>query len=262
MKIKILFIFFLLFFFSCEKSEVDEFSEVLPNFSSEINFEISEHLTQGTKITNIEFSESGYYYSSGNKIFYGERNKEAIMILTASSYVNSMAFNREDNSLYFGTHESGLGKLNGSSIQYFTVENSNLPLNIIREVECDNDGNVWFSSSSHQSGGLVKYDGRSFFKYLPENSMLPGNLIYNIAHRNGKIYVTGTITGENRNRTLKIDGYKWHNLYICGSCFQLDLVVDSKENIYFINDSRDYCGGGLLIDLVVFKYSQGQKNDY
>ncbi|MFW5756601.1 MAG: two-component regulator propeller domain-containing protein, partial [Tangfeifania sp.] len=41
--------------------------------------------------------------------------------------------------------------------------------------------------------------------------------------------------------------------------FPTDMEIDSRGNIYYIEDSREYCGGGLMSDLVVFKYSGGEK---
>ena len=247
----------LLFLFSCS---IENLVDISPekNFSSEINFEISEHLFSGNSVKTIEFITDGYYYSVGKEIFYTKQSGQTSSF-EAGSEVISMAFNEKDKSLYFGTYSTGLGKFDGSKTRYYTIENSGLPRNLISNVECDNTGNVWFSSSAHQLGGLIKYSGRSFTKFLPENSQLPDNLIHQIKHRNGKIFIVSGNANKGGTITFEIDGGNWNELFESGGCSMSDLDIDSKGKIYYIDDSREYCGGGLFADEVVFSFSNNQK---
>lgn len=254
MNSRISFLIVLLFLFSCDKEEV------APSFiySPQISFEISEHLLQGTAVKQIEFTDNGYFYCTGKAIFCEEDNWKTSSFKTGSG-VTSLAYNAREKSLYFGTAESGLGKYDGIKTTYFTVENSGLPRNFISHVECDDYGNVWFGASVHKMGSLVKYNGRSFARFLPENSSLPDNLIHKVKCYNGKIYVVSDNSDKSGTITSEIEGSVWTQLFESGGCSMRDLDIDSKGIIYYINDSREYCGGGLLSDEVVFSFENNQK---
>lgn len=252
---KPLFLFFisLLFLYSCNK----ENEVALNEFSKEIRFEITKHLVAGEAVKCIEITNDGYYYSSGNKLNFIANNGNDYSFV-ANSEILSLSFNPKDGALYLGTKESGLGKLAGLEIQYFTVEKNNLPRNLISQVACDAKGIIWFNSSAHRVGGLVRFDGTYFEQFLPENSPLPENLIYKIQIRNGKVYLF-TQNSEPGRAVFSISGNHWVKLFETGGCFPTDMEIDSRGNIYYIEDSREYCGGGLMPDLVVFKYSGSEK---
>ena len=243
----------LLLLFSCNKDD-----EVAPNeFSEEIRFEISKHLAVGEAVSCIEIADDGYFYTSGNKLNFLAENGNDYSV-TATSEILSLSFNSKNGSLYLGTKETGLGKLTGTEIQYFTAENSRLPRNLISQVECDNKGNVWINSSAHRLGGLFKYDGFRFQQSLPVESPAPGQLIYQIRQKNGKIFVF--INNSELGRSIfSISRDNWVKLFETGGCFPTDMEIDSQGNIYYIEDSREYCGGGLLPDMVVFKFAGGEK---
>jgi ligand-binding sensor domain-containing protein len=254
MKPLYLFLVPLFFLFSCNKDDDD----VAPNeFAEEIRFEISKHLAVGESVKCIEITAGGYYYSSGNKLNFISENDNNYSV-TASSEILSLAYNSNEGALYLGTKESGLGKLVSTEIHYYTVEKNNLPRNLISQVVCDPEGNIWFNSSAHQLGGLVQFDGTYFEQYLPENSPLPENLIYKIQIRNGMVYLF-TQNSKTGRAVFSVSGSHWVKLFETGGCFPTDMEIDSRGNIYYIEDSREYCGGGLMPDLVVFKYSGGEK---
>ncbi|NQU53361.1 MAG: hypothetical protein HQ522_12575 [Bacteroidetes bacterium] len=253
MNLRILFLIVLLFFFSCEKGEIS-----YPGiYSPQINFEISESLLPGTSVKLIEFIDGEYYYSVGKEIFYTKRSGQTSSF-EADSDVLSMAFNEKDKSLYFGTYSSGLGKYDGSKTRYYTIENSGLPRNLIRQVECDESGNIWFNSSASKIGGLSKYDGERFTHYLPSNSQLPDNLIYCMQILNGKIYILSKGI-ETARVGIEINGNHWKELFVSGGCFPTDMALGSTGSIFYIEDSREYCGGGLFPDEVLFEFVNEQK---
>lgn len=251
---RISFLMVVVFLFSCEKEEVtyDMF------YSPEINFEISEHLLSGTPVKQIEFTGNGYFYSTGEEIFYKEGHGNTSSFKTASG-VTTMVYDPKYKSLYFGTSSSGLGKYDGIKTTYYTVENSGLPRNWISHVDCDGYGNVWFGSSAHKMGGLVKYNGESFSLLLPENSPLPDNLVHNIICSNGKIYVVSDNPDKLGTITSVIENMKWEQVFESGGCFMRDMDVCADGKIYYIDDSREYCGGGLFPDEVLFSFENNQK---
>ncbi|MDB4584565.1 hypothetical protein N9164_15545 [Draconibacterium sp.] len=241
--------------FSCEKDDIEQ-----PDieYSSEISFKISDHLFSGKNIKQIEFVDNGFYYSIGNKIYLSDKSGSIINSFDAASDVLSMAYNQKDESLYFGTNSSGMGRAKGTATKYFTVENSDLPRNVVRQVECDGAGNVWFNTSAHMISGLVKYDGRGFVEYTPQNSDLPENLIHNFSIQNNTVYILsrGVETGK---VGLKFRNNSWEKLFESGGCGPTDMDIDSDGNMYYIEDSREYCGGGLFPDNVVFSFQNSQK---
>ena len=152
MNVRLLLVFFMVIFFSCD----EDIKEAEREYSTEINFDVSTHLFPGESIKQIEFVDNGFYYSIGSKIYLADQTGSTIRNYTADSDVLSLEFNPKDESLYFGTNSSGLGMAKGVNIQYFTVENSGLPRNLIRQVQFDERGNIWFNASEHMIGGLVK----------------------------------------------------------------------------------------------------------
>jgi ligand-binding sensor domain-containing protein len=254
MKTRFIIISILFFLFSCEKEK----EETLPSekFSQAISFDISEILLPGTPVKCIEITSGGYYYASGNTLFFEGKNGETRAV-NARSEILSLAYNTKEQSIYFGTKSSGLGRNNGFETRFFTVEENNLPRNLVAAVECDDHGNVWLNCSAHQLGGLVKLTGQHLTTFLPENSPLEENLIYQLRHRNGKMYVMAQNPGTGKS-VFEIAGNNWSKLFETDGCNPADFDVDLRGTVYYIEDSREYCGGGLLPDLVLFAFS-GQK---
>jgi hypothetical protein len=186
---------------------------------------------------------------SGNQIF----------TFSASSAVYSMAYNPKDHALYFGTKESGLGRLFNGKIEYFTVENSGLPRNLISKVICDKDGNVWFISSANKLGGLIKCNGKSIEKFLPENSSIPGNLVYDITASGTDIYVS-VADPKSGTFIMKVRDNVWEQVLHTKGCYIFQKVeIDGEGKLYYLEDSREDCGGGLMPDYIVFTFINGEK---
>lgn len=248
----------LIFLFSCQK----ENDEILnpEEYSQQIDFTVSEILQPGTPVKLIEFTDAGYYYCTGKTIFFTNYNgRGKIKSVESESDVTCLDYNSREKSLYFGTTSSGLGKYNGNKTKYFTAENSHLPLNYISHVACDGNGNTWFSASVHMQGGLVRYNGRSFTKYLPENSPLPDNLIHQVKYKNNNIYVVSDNPDKPGTIVLKITGNNWNKIFESGGCFIRSMDIGSNGDIYYVSDGREYCGGGLMSDEVVFSFRNQQK---
>ena len=108
-------------------------------------------------------------------------------------------------------------------------------------------------------GGLVKFDGNIFNIFLPENSQLPANLVHQVKIENGITYVVTSNPIKGGTITLEINSGRWSKLFESGGCYMSDLGIDSNEKIYYINDSREYCGGGLMSDEVVFSFDNNGK---
>jgi hypothetical protein len=248
-----------LMIYSCNnKKTPDENPDEQP-IENEISFAISEHLNAGSAVQCIVFNNKGrYFYSVGNQIYLIESGK-LVTSFTVNSEVYSMAFNPKDTSLYFGTKESGLGRLHNNEITWFTVQNSGLPRNLVSKVVCDAAGNVWFNSSASKLGGLMKFNGWSIEKFLPGNSSLPGNIVYDITAYGADVLVSAE-DPKSGFFIMKIKDGNWSQVLHSKGCYIFQKVeVDQEGRIYYTDDSREYCGGGLISDNVVFSFINGEK---
>jgi hypothetical protein len=248
-----------LIIYSCSnKKTPDDVPEEQPG-ENEISFTISQHLFAGTAVQCIAFNnQGGYFYSVGNQIILMESGKQ-VASFTVNSLVYSMTYNPKDSSLYFGTKESGLGRMHNNKITWFTVENSGLPRNLVSKVIYDNAGNVWFISSASKLGGLMKYNGKTIEKFLPENSALPGNIVYDITAYGGDVFVSAE-DPKSGFFIMKINDGNWSQVLHSKGCYIFQKVeVDHEGRIYYTDDSREYCGGGLMPDFVVFSLINGEK---
>jgi hypothetical protein len=248
-----------LIFYSCINDKIPDDKQDGQPVENEISFAISEHLFAGSAIQSIAFNyQKGYFYSVANQIILMESGKQ-VASYSVNSLVYSMSFNPKDSSLYFGTKESGMGRLHDNKITWFTVENSGLPLNLVSKVVCDAAGNVWFNSSASKLGGLMKYNGKTVEKFLPENSALPGNIVFDITASGGDVFVSAE-DPKSGFFIMKIRGSDWSQVLHSKGCYLFQKVeVDHEGRIYYTDDSREYCGGGLMPDIVVFTLVEGQK---
>jgi len=245
--------------YSCNRDAIPDNNSGDQPVDSEISFDITEHLFKGSAVQSIALNgQGGYYFAVGKQINFWESGKQLVSF-PVSSEIYSMAFNLKEDALYFGTKESGLGVLKMNNITWFTKENSGLPRDLISKVVCDGEGNVWFNSSASKLGGLMKYNGNTIEKFLPENSALPGNIVYDITVSGRDVFVSAE-DPKSGFFIMKINGSNWSQVLHSKGCFIFQKVeVDHEGRIYYTDDSREYCGGGLIPDNVVFSFFNGEK---
>ena len=59
---------------------------------------------------------------------------------------------------------------------------------------------------------------------------------------------------------MKLSGDNWEQVLHTNGCNILStLEFDEEGRLYYIEDSREYCGGGLMPDYVVFTFINDQK---
>lgn len=229
----------------CEENVSDEL------FDPQINFDISKHLFPGKKVKNIAFNNEGYFYSGNSILNFVSWDETENHAFDVASTITALAFNHSSKLLYIGTEKNGFAEFDGINFKYFNVENSGIPRNQIREVICDCNGNVWCNSSVNREGGLVKYNGSKVSVMLPENSLLPTNLIYLTKTRNGKVYVASANPDDTGVIISEICGDYWTELGKDRGCIISGMGINSEGEIFYLNDSREYCGGGLMLDFVL-----------
>ncbi|HNX80282.1 MAG TPA: two-component regulator propeller domain-containing protein [Prolixibacteraceae bacterium] len=206
----------------------------LPLFGGEPAFTITQILAEGKLISALEVTDvNNFCYSSGNKLFVVSEGTETVVEL--ASEILSVVRNTMDKSIWAGTYSSGLARIKNGNITYYDQQKNQLPRNLIRDVLCDPDGNVWFNCSAFKLGGLGLLSNDKIEIFTPANSALPDNLIKSTAIRNGKIYVAtgGTVT-QQKVAVMEEDG--WKTLPVTGY-YLMDMDVDQNGKVYVIDDT-------------------------
>jgi ligand-binding sensor domain-containing protein len=199
----------------------------------DISFTISLKVASGKNITAVvPVDENNYCYAVGHSVFQVENSQETS--IDAPSDILSLARNKTDQSLWWGTYSSGLGCFKDGQITYFNQKTDNFPRDLIRDVICDDKGVVWFNSSAHLLGGLGCYSNGKFSFYTPVNSELPDNLIKSMACRGEKLFIaTGGYVND--QKVVCVDDGQWKTLPITGY-YLTDLDVDQQGRVYVIDD--------------------------
>ncbi len=224
------FLFFLLIFSGCNTFPEDK--DFL--LSQEIRFDVSSHISVGENVSCIvAFDENNYWYSADSKLVQCENSQ--VKNLMISSRILSLAWNSQNQTLWFGTSSSGLGQLKKGILSYYTKASDNLPRDLVSGLVCEKNGQVWFNCSAHQLGGLGCFHNGKFKFYTPGNSELPDNLIKSIAIRDQTIYVATGGTVE-RQKVLTITNNKWKFLPVTGY-YLMNMDVTRDGTVYVIDDA-------------------------
>lgn len=77
------------------------------------------------------------------------------------------------NNLWISTNGNGLFKYNGTDFTNYIAENSSLSSNIVFQIACDKDNNLWGGSAQ----GLFKFDGTNWTTWHTGNSAIPTNVV-------------------------------------------------------------------------------------
>lgn len=124
-----------------------------------------------------------YHIETGETTIWDSSNSP----IRDSTYIWDIAVDSQ-NSVWIGSES--LLRFTGNTFTEYTTENSDLPVNMVREITEDSEGNLWFSSSRNREGGLVKFDGSQFTLFTPDNSILPLNSVAAItADKNNNIWI-------------------------------------------------------------------------
>jgi ligand-binding sensor domain-containing protein len=172
--------------FSCNKED----------FPERVRFDISGQLLEGKHISCIDLDNKGNIYIASNKELYCINSHKSY---TLDFPVLDLAI-APDETVWVGTNGGGLGHLTGGGFTWYTVANSGLPRDYVRNVEIGLNGNVWFSSCAFKLGGLGIYDGKKFEFLTPENSPLNQNIIEDIEiDLDGNVFIatSGTVGKTN-----------------------------------------------------------------
>ncbi len=138
----------------------------------------------------------------------------------------------DGQKLYIGTR-SGVCILENDNWSYYTTENTPLESNMVKTIDKDQNGNLWFGVSGDTSndtdftGGLYKFDGNNWTKYCATNSIL--------TNADGRTNIKTMKAGKNNELWIKL--YKNHVFLFSGQSFYdinelYDWTVDTYEKIF------------------------------
>jgi hypothetical protein len=254
MKYSILFVISGFFLYSCDKKDS------LSPFNSSINFEVSDRILAGEKVSCVDFDADGNaWIASGSSLIFYDGTKSKTY--DVGSGIQDLSVGTE-GKVWIATKDRGLALFSGGKFTYYTKENSGLPRDLIIAVEAAPDGSVWFSSSAHKLGGLMHYDGKDFELFTPENSILNQNLIIDLKiDRQGNVFFTseGTVTEakvfmiDKRKRMTALGGDT--KFYWIGS-----LDVNSKSEAIVADDhSLSSCFGCYTDAISVYRNGKWTK---
>lgn len=166
------------------------------------------------------------YFNSSNSLF------------TDDVVIYSIAIDNKDN-IWIGSGNAGLIKYDRKTFTQYTTKNSPLPEDFVHSIHIDSQNHLWFSSSRHQTGGLVKFDSTDQWEiFTPENSKIQGNLISDIAISGNDVwvgfndYVNNVCLAKLTNNKITVYtekqlGFTPYNLG--------NLCIDSKHRLYVVN---------------------------
>jgi|GEM_PF-2323366 len=170
----------------------------------------------------------------------------------------------DDSVKWFGCWNAGLIRYKNAVFDTFTTENSQIPNNLVFDIDLDRKGNLWIASGSSVSkfdevqftnyqlgytaytvfadredniwvgtynGGLKKFDGLNWTTYTKENSGLPDNIVLEISEdASGMIWIC-TWGGVSA-----FDGNNW-------TTFTAPLVPSNiTRSIYIDSDDNKWIG--------------------
>ncbi|MCB0278819.1 MAG: hypothetical protein KDD94_04910 [Calditrichaeota bacterium] len=96
-----------------------------------------------------------------------------------------------DNNLWAGTIRNGLTKFDGNEQSFYSLSNSYIPSNVIRDIDIDKKGNIWLATQN----GVAKFDGTNWKLYNQTTSPIISNDIRTIsADSTNQIWI-GTSSG-------------------------------------------------------------------
>ncbi len=115
------------------------------------------------------------------------------------NFLNSVALDADSN-IWIGTQQSGLIKYDGNSWINYTTDNSEIPDNNVRSIDCYGN-EIWIGTWN----GVAKFDLMGWTVYDSLNSNLPDNRI-----RKVKISNSGTIwVGSQTAGLAKLENNHW-----------------------------------------------------
>ena len=247
MNARILVLFVLFVLFSCEKDEINS-----PDFSSEINFDVTEWILKDRDISCVDFDKDGFAWMASGKELISYNNRE-IEIYDSGATITDIAV-APNGIVWLGTRE-GLARFSGGKFKFYSEENAGLPRNYVHSLGVASNGKVWFCSAAGDLGGLMSYDGRRFKLFSPENSILNQHVIQNLKiDRDDNVYFNSMgqvgkaiIYKIGSNNNMEKPGGETSLYWIS------DLDINSKGAIYFMVDYSlsSYSGNKNFVGYVV-----------
>ncbi|WP_452219994.1 two-component regulator propeller domain-containing protein [Lacinutrix salivirga] len=183
-------------------------------------------------------------FNDGTFVF-DANNFEDNLLMREPLRINSLSI-QNNNELWVATDNDGISVVNLETLSEIKKINTQtgLPVQHIRKVITDQQGNIWIATSG---GGFLKYFQNNFSHY-DVNSGLKGNRIYAVHHKNNSIWVSSSEAGLTKIDSLGIHHYKSPNGF--KDVKIKTITSDNKQNIWSGSEGR-----GILLHQSVVRDS-------
>lgn len=163
--------------YSCEKQSVIQSTDletdsVLVDLSEDtLSLMLIEEMLKEYHITCIAFYNSAAWIGTFEQGLIEYRNNEPKLIeLPVNTVIHSIDFDNNEN-IWLGT-SNGIIMYDYENFSIFNDENTIIPRGFVYPLIMDSENQLYGSSSTASSGGLVHFDGNDWKLFTPENSML------------------------------------------------------------------------------------------
>lgn len=137
----------------------------------------------------------------------------------------------KDNALWMG--EYGLIRFDGTIMTRYNTGNSDIPTNLIRDIDLDLNGNLWLATDI----GVVKYDGSNWQVFAPDPTI---DSFYRLeVDRDGVVWIASLSDG-----LQKFDGLRWSKYGLSNSGLLSNTVrcytADSRGNRWIVTNGAPF----------------------
>lgn len=149
-----------------------------------------------------------------------------------------------DGTLWIGTFDAGLARLDGTDWAVFTAETSGLPSDGIRDLLVGRDGALWVATGL----GLARFDGSSWRVYDRSNSPLVVDHVTAVAEdHDGVIWVgSGNVT-EGGLYSLANGIWTAHTAQTSPlPCGIVETILVDESNVKWVGTSQCAGAGGVV----------------
>ena len=190
----------------------------------------------------IPTSKGLFMYDSNKLISFGETSN--LPIRGNCTFMEDLTGN-----IWISSKHTGIYKYDGIKWEQYNSANAGIVNNHICSTIIDKNGKVW---AAHYKGGVSFFDGNKWVKeelgenyYAPGlNGISAGDIIIGLADGSDWDKFPSQIIADNLNNIwyaatggglFKYDGAKWEQIQKVSPNSSIEMIIDSKGNIWFTN---------------------------
>lgn len=201
------------------------------------------------KTAKISSKDSLLKQTKSTKNKYQSPFLQSEINLPISEFVRRI-FQDKSGNLWFGTNGDGVARYNGSTLDYFSIDEGFVGV-AVRGIIEDNDGNIWFGTER----GITKFNGGSFINFTEKDGLNNNNVWSLFMDSKGIIWI-GTLEGINLFDGQKFTSFTLpeskpdYNRGVTSAKIVHSIMEDSKNTMWFgTNEGAYYYDGKSLFNL-------------